>query len=85
MRTVVATEEGTIEVNWMWLPSFIGMNSQIKLELEKEVSDKFIGAYLNEKTLNEANDLVIKCLQSKFKALKGLEQYLDCLKYVSVI
>lgn len=82
MRTVVAVEEGVVEVNWMWLPSFIGMNSAVKLELEKELASNIEGCPLTDLVLDRAHDLVVAFLQQKFSSLQGLDDFLNSLKYV---
>jgi len=82
MRSVVAVENGVVEVNWTWLPTFIGMNSLVKAELEKELATKIEGRILDDATLDMAHDLVVKFLEYKFPSIKGMDAYLDALKYV---
>lgn len=82
MRAVVATDSGVLEINWMWLPTFVGLNAALKAELEKELAAKLEGAELTEASLDRAHMLVVQYLEKKFPALKGIENYLDALKYV---
>jgi len=82
MRTVVPVEEGVVEVNWLWLPTFIGMNSILKGELEKELAEQIKGRQLNELTLDFAHVLVVEFLRKKFPTIKGLTEFFDGLKYV---
>lgn len=82
MRAVVATDEGCIELSYMWLPTFIGMNHQLKKELESVLSDKLVGQPLTEEVLDTAHELVVDFLEKKFPATKGLRDVIDSLKYV---
>jgi hypothetical protein len=82
MRAVVATESGVLEVNWMWLPTFLGMNATLKAELEKELVSKIQGRELNDSALDAAHDLVVTFLEKKFSAIHGMDSYLDALKYI---
>lgn len=82
MRAVVATESGVLEVNWMWLPTFLGMNATLKAELEKELASKIQGRQLNDSTLDAAHSLVVTFLEKKFSAIHGMDNYLDGLKYI---
>lgn len=83
MRVVVAVDEGVLEVNWMWLPTFLGINSLLKAEIEKELKDKIVGRLMDDRTLDYAHDLVMEFLRTKYAAIQGLTDYLDALKYVS--
>lgn len=83
MRTVVPTEDGILEVNYMWLPTFIGMNNQLKKEMEEAIKDKIEGKVLSEELLNEADNLVIEYLEKKFVTIEGLRDYLNGLKFIT--
>lgn len=81
MRAVVRTAPGVVELNWTWLPTWIGMNAQLKKELEERLAPKLEGRPLEE-ALDDAHEMVIEFLVEKFPALKGMRDYLDALKYV---
>lgn len=81
MQAIVITGPGQVELNWTWLPTWIGMNGALKKEIEKELSDKVIGRPLDEKSLAEINELVIDFLCTRCP-LTGLRDYLDGLKFV---
>jgi len=82
MRTVVETEPGTLELNYMMLPTFIGMNALLKKELEGTLRSKLEGQLITEEFLDQAHGMVIDFLVKKFP-LNGLRDYLDSVKYVS--
>lgn len=67
----------------MWLPTFVGMNAQLKKEIEERLAPKLKGRPLEE-AMDDAHEMVIKFLEERFPALKGLRDYLDALKYVVV-
>lgn len=82
MRTVVVTGPGVVELNWMWLPTFIGSSADTKKKLEDELQEHVVGKQLTEATLDDINDLVIDALEDLHPAVEGLRDYLDGLKFV---
>lgn len=82
MRAVVITAPGVLELNFMWLPTWIGSNAMLKRKLEEELSGKIVGRPLTEAELDEINDEVINVLEELNPAVEGLREYLDGLKYV---
>jgi hypothetical protein len=81
MRAVVRTGPGKVELNFMWLPTFIGMSGLMKAELEKKLVPEFTGKPLTEETLDEAHDRAVELILEKFP-LPGLRDYLDAMKFV---
>lgn len=84
MRVVVATGKGVIGLAYTWLPTFIGMNTPLKKEMEQALQKKVLGRPLDERVLDEVHDLVVDWLCEKFPEIDGLRDYLDSLKYVTV-
>lgn len=83
MRAVVAVAPGELELNWTFLPSFIGMNAPLKKELEEALKPVIEGQAWTESALDRAHDAVLDFLEKKFPALRGLRDYLEGLKYIS--
>lgn len=81
MRFVIQTDPNVVELNWMWLPTFIGMHSGFKAEMEKVFLDKHKGRNITAAVLDEIHAEIIEYLLAKYPR-KGLDQYLDALKYV---
>lgn len=81
MRLVTPTAEGTLELNWMFLPTFIGMNNQLRLDLDKELTSLIEGLPWTESTFDLAHDKVVDALVTRFK-IPGLRDYLEAVKYV---
>lgn len=84
MRAVTAPEPGVVELNYMWLPSFIGMNGVLKRKLEKALKEEIEGRPLSEELLDEAHNLVISFLEKEFPGISGLKDYLDGLKFIEI-
>jgi hypothetical protein len=84
MRVVVTTGKGIVELSYLWLPTFIGMNTPLKKEMEKELAKKVVGRPLDERVLDEIHDLVIDWLCERFPNIEGFRDYLDSLKYVKI-
>lgn len=83
MRLVVATEEGVVELNYMWLPTWLGLNAALQKTLESKVQEHAVGKPLTEETLDYLHVFVIGVIQSLFPTLDGLSDYLDGLKFVT--
>ncbi len=83
MRAVVAVAPGELELNWTFLPSFIGMNAALKKELEESLKPVIEGQAWTESALDQAHDVVLDFIEKKFTALRGLREYLEALKYVA--
>lgn len=81
MRAVVSTEPGKLELNYMWLPTFVGMNGAMKKTLEEKLVPELVGKPMTEETLDFAHDRVVELILEKFP-LDGLRDYLDALKFV---
>lgn len=84
MRAVVPIEYGTLEINYMWLPTAIGMNAVLKQEMEKILAEKMKGRTMSEFNLDIAHDTVVEFLEERFPDIKGLGRYLDAMKYLEI-
>jgi hypothetical protein len=85
MRLVQATDEGVVELAFMWLPTFIGMNAKKLQEVEEKLKDKleaFKGKPFTEEVLDELHDLLLDFLEEEYRGIDGLRDYLDAIKYV---
>jgi hypothetical protein len=77
------TEEGVLELNWMWLPTWLGFNSTILEEISSELLKEAVGKEATDDSLNQLDKLAKDILVKKFPEIIGLEDYLDGLKFVS--
>jgi hypothetical protein len=82
VRAVIGVGKGALELNYMWLPTFIGMNGPLKQDMERDLQEKMKGIAADEDGLDYAHDLVVKYLTAKFSDVKGLDLYLDAMKYL---
>lgn len=82
MRAVVHVSQGVLELNYMWLPTAIGMNSLLKKEIEEALGPKLQGLPLDESGLDKAHTFVVDFLVKKFPEVAGLERFLDGMKYL---
>lgn len=83
MRAVTKVDTGVVEVNYMWLPTWIGMNSLLLEEIGKEVKGKLVGKTM-EDGLELGHQAVLNYLVNRFPEMTGLREYLDGLKLVMV-
>ena len=84
MRAVVAVETGVLELNWLWLPTIVGMNAELKQRLEKKLAPDIVGLLITEDSLDHIHNLVVKALCEEFPYILGLELYLQALSHVQV-
>jgi hypothetical protein len=81
MRTVVMTDPGVLEVNWAWLPTWVGMNQQLIKQIEQELAPLVEGQFVTEEILDQASEKVIELI-AKECPLEGVRDYLDGLKFI---
>lgn len=76
---------GALELNWMWLPTFIGQNYAVMRELEKVWRERFTGVSFTpeteETTLRRIHDFTIQWLTERFK-INGLKEYLSAIENI---
>ncbi len=75
-------EPGVIELNFIWLPCWIGMNVRLQAQLKEKLGKAFVGKPINEESLEEMSKIVIDTLVGMHPAIKGLRKYLEALKYI---
>ena len=75
----VDVNKGVLELNYMWLPTWLGLNQRFKEKLEKDLTEKFKGRLSSE--LDDIHEEVIDYIVEAFP-LPGLRDYLDGVKFV---
>lgn len=83
MRAVIRTDPGKIELSFMWLPLFVAQDSGLKKEIEKSLSGEFVGKPLSDDVLDDMHERALDIICEKHKAVTGLRDYLDSLKFVT--
>lgn len=83
MRLVHLTAPGRLELNFMWLPTWLGINKEAKDYIEGELRSKVVGVTATEGALDEINEMVMDVILKKYP-LEGLRDYLDGLKFVKI-
>lgn len=82
MRIAQVAKDGALELNWMWLPTFIGQNYMVLKELERFWKDQYPEGVANTpEELDKLHDITIDWFSQKFK-LPGLGKYLSAITYV---
>lgn len=77
MYLVVEEEPGIYALNYMWLPTWLGMNTKLIQEIEDDLKFALAGM-----TPEQATRAIISYLEKKFPTLPGLRDYLDGIKFV---
>lgn len=81
MRVICNPEPGVIQLNFMWLPTFLGMNTIFKKEIEAKIAPKLVGKPMTDEVLDAAHEEIIGLILEKYP-LPGLSDYLDALKFI---
>lgn len=84
MKILQRRGPGEVGLNYMWLPTWIGMNVALIKEIEEHLAPFLVGQPLTEEVLDRAGDVVIQYLTAKFPSIGGIFEYLDGLKYVEI-
>lgn len=82
MRLIQLTSEGRLELNFMWLPTWLGLNGATLKELETAIGVEVKGIEATEQNLDAINVVVLNAIVARFPELTGLHDYLDGLKFV---
>jgi len=78
----VTPDGSSLVLNYMWLPTWLGQNAQLKKELEEALSPELRGKEMSDETLDYAHSRVIEVICEKFP-LDGLRDYLDGVKFLT--
>ena len=81
---VVQTDPGVLELNYSWLPTWIGMNAALKKEIETALTDVMVGKTLDDHGMVDAHRAVIQFLCDRFPGIQGLRDHLDSLKFITI-
>lgn len=87
MRLVHEVGPGEVELNWAWLPTWLGHNTVIKAEIEEHVTkwmrQQPAPLVVTDETLDAMHEEVLTFLRAKFpEEPRGLIQFLEGLKHV---
>ncbi len=84
MRLVTITETNpvTVAFNFMWAPTFIGMDNALKKELEARIGPELVGKEMSDTVLDAAHDKIVAIILERYSAIEGLRDYLDAIKFV---
>lgn len=84
MDLVTETEEGLWQISYTWLPTWMGFNKALMVELQRHLASKFGGAPTDRHLQDKVNKEAASWLQSRFPHIQGLEEHLLHLQTVSV-
>lgn len=82
MRFVHLTSQGQLELNYLWLPTWLGINQVAATAVMQQLKSKVVGLPATEDNLDIINTMVIDVLAEKYPSVEGLRDYLDGLKFV---
>ena len=82
MLSVIRVEAGVVGINYMWLPTWVGLNSVLLKDLENYVKQKALNKALTEDTLRELHGHVTEYLCQRFPKIRGLKTCLDAIEVV---
>jgi hypothetical protein len=71
---------GVVTLNYMWLPTWLGLNVEFKRKLEQEFSKRVKG--VDSDQLQRLEVELLDYIVEQFPGLPGLRDYLDGIKFV---
>jgi hypothetical protein len=72
---------GVVEVNFMWLPTFIGQNPVVMKEMHTALSKEFVKEQLTEEMMWAMHHKIISWLEARFP-FEGIGKYLHAIEEV---
>jgi hypothetical protein len=85
LRLVVATDPETVEINYTWLPTWLGLNEQLLRKLADRIRPVVVGRPLDDATLALAECTLIMLLMDEFSYIEGLEEVLRSVHNVKIM
>lgn len=82
---VVTVNGLVVELNYMWLPTWLGQNALFKQQLESDLREQIEGLELTEHNLDKIHTMVLTYIVEKNPHVRGLFDYLDGLKFVELV
>ena len=82
MRLVMRDGPGEVVVSYMWLPTFLGLDSVFMKKLEDAIQPLLVGKDLTDETLDAAHEAVLDFIEKTHPEIVGLRTYIDALKFV---
>ena len=74
-------DPNVVELNFMWLPTFIGQNPIVLKKLQADLEKSFIRKQMTEETLWSMHHKVISWLEKEFP-ISGIGDYLHAIEMV---
>lgn len=84
MRLVHLTTDNTLELNFMWLPTWLGINKSALSAIKDDIAAKVAGLPATEDNLDVIHERVVEVLAEKYPHIVGLKDYLDGLKFIQI-
>jgi hypothetical protein len=56
-------------LNYMWMPTWLGLNAELLADMEKQLAEKFVGCVCDDKTLLAMHCTVKMFLRERFPEL----------------
>lgn len=79
---IVGDKLDTIEINWMWLPTFVGQNKPLLDKLETALREEFLTPFeATEEALDKMHDFAVGFLCKQI-CICGFAEYLHAIKSV---
>lgn len=79
---LISVEGNAVEVKYMFLPTFLGLNTVLLQEMEKKIAPMLVGKEATDDVLDAANDAILDFIEARFPDIEGLRDYLDAMKFI---
>lgn len=79
---LITVDGNAVEVNYMFLPTFLGLNTALMQEMEAKIAPMLVGKEATDDVLDDANDAILDFIEARFPDITGLRDYLDAMKFI---
>ena len=84
MDLVIPTGDGNVEINFSWLPTWLGLNQPMLSQISSKMFESFVGRTIDAECIAQMNTEVIRLLCEEFSAINGLDTLLKALEHVRI-
>ena len=84
IRLIVGTDPQTVEINYTWLPTWLGLNEQLISKLADRIRPLAVGRVIDDDTLTVLENRLILLLVQEFPYIEGLDVLLRAVHNITI-
>lgn len=84
MELIVPNGPNSAEINFSWLPTWLGLNQPLLSTMDARLQEAFAGHAMSPEILLAMHSKLIDLLVEEFPNIKGLDKMLHAIKHVHI-